>query len=115
MRSLTLVVIAVASSAALAGCRTAGEARPQAPAAPLPDALQAWVGQGRFLAGAGEAKSLALKNGASLPKGDCDVAVEVRSIGFDKGTVSLSLETLGRAEVAGRMRGRECREVPAER
>lgn len=113
MRSLKAVAIAVVLDSALAGCQSAGGRKPQAPGTPLPDALQSWVGQRRFLAGAGEAKSLALDKGESLPRGNCDVAVEVRSVSFDRGTVSLSLQTLGRAEVSGRMRGRECREVPA--
>lgn len=67
------------------------------------------------MAGAGEAKSLGLKVGEPLPKGDCDVAVEVRGASFDKGTLSVSLDTLGQGEVEGRMRGRDCREVPASR
>lgn len=115
MRCLTGVAIAVVLASSLPGCKSAGGPAPQAPSAPLPEALQSWNGQRRFLAGAGEARSLALKANESLPKGDCDVAVEVRGASFDKGTLGLTLDTLGRAEVSGRMRGRECGEVPASR
>jgi len=115
MRSLKAVVVATSLSAASVGCQSGGGPKPQAPRALLPEALQSWVSQRRFLAGAGEAKQLALKAGASLPRGDCDVAVEVRSASFDGGTVTLSLVTLGRAETSDRMRGRECRDVPASR
>ncbi|HET7291056.1 MAG TPA: hypothetical protein VFM88_01400 [Vicinamibacteria bacterium] len=115
MRSLPAVALAVSLALPFPGCKSAGGPSPQAPAAPLPDALQAWVGQQRFIAGAGEAKSFALKAGESLPKGDCDVAVQVRSASFERGTVSVALDTLGRAEIEGRMRGRECGEVPTGR
>ncbi len=114
MRSLCALV-SVGLVVSFSGCQSAGGPKPQIPSAPLPEALQSWVGQRRFIAGAGEAKGLALEVGESLPRGDCDVAVEVRSASFDKGTVTLSLDTLGRAETSDRMRGRECREVPTAR
>jgi hypothetical protein len=117
MRLLGSVALAVFLALSSSACRsTGGPPKPQAPAATvLPDVLQAWIGQKRLIAGAGEAPSLALKSGESLPKGDCDVAVQVRTLDFEKGSVSLLLDTLGRAQVEGRMRGRECREVPAGR
>ncbi len=115
MRFLLAVALAAALSLPFAACQSAGGPKPQAPTAPLPDALQTFVGQKRLIAGAGQAKAMSLKSDESLPKGDCDVAVEVRAASFDKGTLSLSLDTLGRAEVEGRMRGRECSEAPAGR
>ncbi|MBI3932279.1 MAG: energy transducer TonB [Acidobacteria bacterium] len=115
MRSLLPVAITLSLALSWTACKSAGGPKPQAPAAPLPEALKAWVGQKRILAGAGEAKSLRLEKGDPLPKGDCDVAVEVRRATFDKGTVTLAVETLGRAEVSGRARGTSCREVPTGR
>src|SRR5262245_21701008 len=115
MRSLPVVAFVMLLSFPFSGCKSAGGPKPQGPTAALPDALQIWVGQQRFIASAGEAKSLALKAGESPTGGNCDVAVTVRSVSFDRGTVSAALDTLGRAEIEGRMRGRECGEVPPGR
>ena len=113
VRSLFPAAIAIALAASLPACKSAAP-KPRT-AEPLPAALQAWVGQKRLLAGAGEAKSLTLRKNDPLPKGDCDLAVEIRRASFDKGTVALSLETLGRVEVPGRSRGNACRQVPGGR
>lgn len=107
--SLTVCLVLAAT-----GCRSAGRAPAAAPAA-LPPDLLAFVGQKRLLAGAGDANKLSLKANAPLPAGDCDVAVEVLEVSFRDGQLTATLRTIGRAEVAGRARGRKCGQVPFER
>lgn len=112
MQVLSRCLLTLALAVALFGCRSAGRGGPAAAPAALPAELQAWVGQKRLLAGVGDSSNLAFKAGDAAPQGDCDVAVEVLRVDFQAGKVTLGLATLGRAEVAGRARGRGCDKVP---
>jgi hypothetical protein len=75
-------------------CQTAGpKAPPAAPATP-PDLLRPYEGALRVLPHEGDQRALTLKPGERLT-GECDVAVRVRSVAFDKGTTRFALETVG--------------------
>lgn len=92
-----LVLVAVLAAA----CRSAGpKAAPSAPP-PLPDLLRSYEGAGRLLRARGDVPSLTLKAGERLV-GECDVAVRVRSVAFDKGTARFALDTLGTPKVGER-------------
>jgi hypothetical protein len=81
-------------------CKTAPKAPPSGPAA-LPDLLRPYEDALRILPGRGDEKAITLKPADSLA-GACDVAVKVRGLGFDKGTVRFSLESIGQPQVSGR-------------
>jgi hypothetical protein len=83
------------------GCKTGGARAPAAPPAPPPDLLRPYEGALRILLHKGDVRALTVKAGES-PSGDCDVAVRVRSVVFDKGTARLALETLGLPRVGER-------------
>jgi hypothetical protein len=75
-------------------CKTGGAKAPPAPPAPPPDLLRPYEGALRVLPHRGDVRALTLKAGESLA-GDCDVAVRVRSVLFEKGAARFALETLG--------------------
>jgi hypothetical protein len=81
-------------------CKTAPKTPPSGPA-PLPELLRPYDGALRILPGRADEKALTLKPGDVLT-GACDVAVKVRGVGFDKGTVRFTLETIGQPQVGGR-------------
>ncbi len=81
-------------------CKTAPKTPPSGPAA-LPELLRPYEDALRILPGRGDEKALTLKPGDALA-GACDVAVKVRGLGFDKGTVRFSLETIGQPQVGGK-------------
>ncbi len=75
-------------------CKTGGpKAQPAGPAPP-PDLLRSYQGAGRLLLAKGDAKAVALKVG-ERPVGQCDVAVRVRGVAFEKGTARFTLDTVG--------------------
>jgi len=82
-------------------CKTAAPKAPPAAPAPLPDLLRPYEGARRVLAHKGDERALTLKAGASLT-GTCDVAVRVRSVAFETGTVRFALETVGLPRVGER-------------
>ncbi|HUL77655.1 MAG TPA: hypothetical protein VL691_10365 [Vicinamibacteria bacterium] len=95
--------------AALApACQTAGPKASPAPPAPLPDLLRPYEGASRVLVHKGDEPALNLVAGASLA-GDCDVAVGVRRVAFEKGTARFALESLGLPKVGER--GVRCRRL----
>ena len=79
-------------------CKTGGPKAPPAPPAPPPDLLRPYEGALRVLPHRGDERALTLKAGESLA-GDCDVAVRVRSVVFEKGAARFALETLGLPKV----------------
>ena len=81
-------------------CQTAPKKPASGPAA-LPDLLRPYEGALRVLPGRADEKALTLKPGDVLT-GACDVAVKVRGLAFDKGTVRFSLETVGHPRVGDR-------------
>ena len=98
------VVLAVLAAA----CRSAGpQAAPSAPSPP-PDLLRSYEGAGRLLRARGDVRLLTLKAGERLV-GECDVAVRVRSVAFDKGTARFALDTLGMPKVGERVS--KCRRI----
>jgi hypothetical protein len=80
-------------------CQTAP--KKPASAAPLPDLLRPYEGALRVLPGRADEKALTLKP-ADVLTGACDVAVKVRGVAFDKGTVRFSLESVGQPRVGDR-------------
>jgi hypothetical protein len=82
-------------------CKTAGPKAPPAPPAPLPDLLRPYEGALCVLVHKGDVPALTLQAGERLA-GDCDVAVRVRSVAFEKGAARLALETLGLPRVGER-------------
>src|SRR5512136_387834 len=82
-------------------CKTGGAKAPPAPPAPPPDLLRPYEGALRVLLHKGDVRTLTVKAGESLT-GDCDLAVRVRNVVFDKGTARLALETLGLPRVGER-------------
>jgi len=75
-------------------CKTGGAKAPPAPPAPPPDLLRPYEGALLVLLHQGDTPALTLKAGQRLA-GECDVAVRVRSVAFDKGAARFALETLG--------------------
>ena len=82
-------------------CQTAGPKAPPAAPMPPPDLLRPYEGALRVLPHGGDERVLTLRPGESLT-GECDVAVRVRSVAFDKGTTRFALETLGLPKVGER-------------
>ncbi len=82
-------------------CKTGGPKAPPAPPAPPPDLLRPYEGALRVLVHKGDVKALTVKAGESLA-GECDVAVRVRTVVFDKGVARFALETLGLPQVGER-------------
>jgi TonB family protein len=77
-------------------CQSAAP-RPPRTAAKAPDAASGFVGRSVILRSLGDAKAINIKQtqiGAAA--GRCDVAAQVRAAAFDRGTVRLTLETIGR-------------------
>jgi hypothetical protein len=81
-------------------CQTAPKKPASGPAA-LPDLLRPYEGALRVLPGRADEKALTLKP-ADVLTGACDVAVKVRGLAFDKGTVRFSLESIGQPRVGDR-------------
>jgi hypothetical protein len=104
-RSLPRLVLVALVAAA---CRTAGPKAPVGGPAAAPDLVAPYVGQLRVLRHKGDERRLTVRPQERFG-GDCDVAVRVRTVGFDKGTARFSLETLGLPNVSGR--GSVCRQV----
>ena len=82
-------------------CKTAGPKSPPAPPAPPPDLLRPYEGASLVLLHQGDAPALTLKAGQRLA-GECDVAVRVRSVAFDKGEARFALEAVGQPKVGER-------------
>jgi hypothetical protein len=81
-------------------CQTAPK-KPASGPAELPDLLRPYEGALRVLPGRADEKALTLKP-ADVLTGACDVAVKVRGLAFDKGTVRFSLESIGQPRVGDR-------------
>jgi hypothetical protein len=103
-RSLRPALALVLLSAA---CRSGGP-KTTGPSVPGTDPLRPYVGDVRVFRARADEKAVTLGPKDKLA-GECDMAVKVRSAGFDKKGASLALETVGRPAVAGR-EGR-CRAV----
>jgi hypothetical protein len=95
-RSRCLLFLAVLIPA----CQSAPKAPPAAPAPP-PDLLRPYEGALRVLPHRGDERTLTVKPGARL-SGECDVAVRVRSVAFDRGEARFALETVGQPKVGER-------------
>ena len=96
-RSLPAALVAVLLSA---GCQSG---RPKTGSA-VPagrDPLRPYVGDVRVLRGKADEKSFTVSTKQRL-SGECDMAVRVRSAGFQKGGALFTVETIGRPAVAGR-------------
>ncbi len=111
MRTRHVAVVGVVVVAALAGCRSAGKATPQGPAAPVPDFLNAYVGQRRVLVHQGAARTIVAGKGGA-PAGTCDVAVEVQRLSLGPGGLRLVVETLGVPRLGDGAGGKGCKGVP---
>jgi hypothetical protein len=99
-----LLLLAVLAPA----CQTANpKAAPAAPALP-PDLLRPYEGALRVLPHWEDERTLTLRPGERLT-GECDVAVRVRSVAFDKGTTRFALDTVGLPRVG--KRGMKCKRV----
>jgi hypothetical protein len=88
-----------AAGAALAGTLACQSAAPRTPraAAPTPDVVSGLVGRTVILRHRGDAKSIDIKQSQlGTFAGGCDVAAQVKSAAFDRGSVRLTLETIGR-------------------
>jgi len=83
-----------------AACRSAGP-KVTGPAVPGRDPLRAYVGDVRVLRGRADLKAITV-SAKDRVAGDCDMAVRVRSAGFDKKGATFALETVGRPAVGGR-------------
>jgi hypothetical protein len=93
----------------LVACRSGGRVAPSPAAASAPASTpaldvkalqQAFANQNRVLRHrADEGKWRVKRTDLPALKGDCDAAVLVRSLAFEKGTVALSLELIGRPRV----------------
>lgn len=94
----------------LPACRTGGAKTPAGPVPP-PDLLRRYEGAQRLLRAKGDTRVLTLKAG-DRPAGECDVAVTVRKVAFDKGTARFTLDTLGTPKVGER--AVRCRRVEPE-
>lgn len=103
-RSLPVALVAVLLSA---GCQS-GRPKTGSAAPAGRDPLRPYVGDVRVLRAKADEKSFTVSPKQKL-SGECDMAVRVRSAGFQKGGALFSLETIGRPAVAGR-EGR-CRRV----
>jgi len=95
-----LVLPALLLAVLLPGCRSAGPKTVAGPAAP-PDLLKDYVGQLRVLRYQGDRQSVEVGPQDRL-SGQCDVAVEVRGVSFERGQARFSLETVGLPSVKGR-------------
>jgi hypothetical protein len=82
-------------------CKTAGPKGPGAAPPALPDLLRPYEGDLRLLPHKGDERALTLPLGQG-PTGSCDVAVRIRSVALDKGTVRFALETVGLPKVGER-------------
>jgi len=91
--------VPLALSLLLPGCQTA----PKVPAAvtPAPELLRPYEGALRLLPHQGDVRVLNVAAGKALA-GTCDVAVRVRSVGFDRGTARFGLDMLGQPRVGAR-------------
>jgi hypothetical protein len=96
-RSLPVALVAVLLSA---GCQS-GRPKTGSAVPGGPDPLRPYVGDIRVLRGKADEKSFTVSAKQRL-SGECDMAVRVRSAGFQKGGALFSLETIGRPAVAGR-------------
>ena len=88
-------------------CQSAPKAPPAAPAPP-PELLRPYEGALRVLPHRGDERALTLRPGTRLT-GDCDIAVRVRSVAFEKGDARFALETVGQPKVGER--GVTCRRI----
>lgn len=95
-RSWCLLFLAVLIPA----CQSAPKAPPAAPAPP-PELLRPYEGALRVLPHRGDERALTLRPGTPLT-GDCDIAVRVRSVAFEKGDARFALETVGQPKVGER-------------
>src|SRR5262249_33047812 len=83
-----------------AGCRTAGpKAAPSG--GPGRDPLRPYVGDVRVLRSKADERNVSVGANQRL-SGECDMAVRVRSAGFNKNGALFALETIGRPAVGGR-------------
>jgi hypothetical protein len=105
-------LLCLALAVSLSGCRSAGKTAPQGPAAPLPDFLNAYVGQRRVLLGEGEARTITRGKGTATAKGACDVAVEIQRVTLGASGLRLAVETLGAPRIGGARAGKGCSKVP---
>jgi hypothetical protein len=95
-RSWCLLFLAVLIPA----CQSAPKAPPAAPAPP-PELLRPYEGALRVLPHRGDERALTLRPGTRLT-GECDVAVRVRSVAFERGDARFALETVGQPKVGER-------------
>jgi hypothetical protein len=105
-------LLCLALAVSLSGCRSGGRTAPQGPAAPLPDFLNAYVGQRRVLLGEGEARTITRGKGTATAKGACDVAVEIQRVTLGASGLRLAVETLGAPRIGGARAGKGCSKVP---
>ena len=64
--------------------------------------MRPYVGDVRVLRGRADEKSFTVSPKQAASSGECDMAVRVRSAGFQKGGALFTLDTIGRPAVAGR-------------
>ncbi len=83
-----------------AGCRSAGP-KGAPSGGPGRDPLRPYVGDVRVLRAKADERNVSVGAKQRL-SGDCDMAVRVRSAGFNKDGALFALETIGRPAVAGR-------------
>jgi len=96
-RLLPVALVAVFVSA---GCQS-GRPRTGSAVPAGRDPLRPYVGDVRVLRGKADEKSFTV-SAKQRPSGECDMAVRVRSAGFQKGGALFTLETIGRPAVGGR-------------
>ena len=95
--SLTFVALLAVG---LAGCRTGGSDAPPGFADPA-ELLRPWVDRVRIFRHYGDQRSVSLRPG-EREAGDCDVAVRVGSVAFERGAARLSLFSVGLPSVEDR-------------
>ncbi len=92
-----------------AGCRTGGRTALKEPGTTL-DPWREFVGQKLILRHFGERRSVTVSAGA-VPRGSCDVAVEVADATPTASGALLSLTTIGRVRIAGATPVGDCRRL----
>jgi len=92
----------------LPACRTGGAKGGPASPAPPPDFLRSYEGSLRVLRARGDERAITARAGDRWA-GECDVAVRVRSVAFEKAAARFALDAVGTPKVGAR--GVKCKRL----